>query len=340
MIEEKNLEMTFVSVIVPCFNEEKTIALLLKALVEQTYPLVDMEVIVADGFSTDATRQIVADFQAAHLQLVVRVVDNPQRHIPAALNVALKAARGEVIVRLDAHSVPGRTYVAQCVAGLLADKGDNVGGVWQIEPGGSGWMACAIAAAAAHPLGVGDARYRFNSPAGLVDTVPFGAYRRELFDRLGGFDETLLSNEDYELNARIRQSGGRVYLDPEIRSTYFARSTLGGLARQYRRYGFWKWQMLRRYPSTLRWRQALPPVFVLGVTALALMAVFWWLARLVLVLGLGIYGLILLAGSIPTAVRRGDVRLAPGIALAIATMHFCWGSGFLWSAFRSLFNQS
>jgi len=332
--------MTFVSVIVPCFNEEKTIGLLLDALCMQTYPLEKMEVVVADGLSTDGTRQAIADFQQAHPQLMVRVVENPARHIPAGLNAALRAARGEVIVRMDAHAVPARDYVARCVADLQAGKGENVGGVWQIESGGQGWLARSIAAAAAHPLGVGDARYRLNSPAGEVDTVPFGAYQRTLFDRLGGFDETLLSNEDYELNARIRQQGGRIYLDPTIRSIYFARSSLSALARQYLRYGFWKWQMLRRYPKTLRWRQALPPLFVLGVIGLAVLALFLPLARMALAAGLALYSLILLAGSLPVALRKKDLRLMLGVALAIATMHFSWGSGFLWSALRSVIKKS
>jgi glycosyltransferase involved in cell wall biosynthesis len=332
--------MTFVSVIVPCFNEEKTIGLLLNALCMQTYPLEDLEVVVADGLSTDGTRQIIAEFQQVHPQLKVRVVENAARHIPAGLNAALRAARGEVIVRMDAHALPSPEYVERCVAGLQAGKGENVGGVWKIEPGGQTWIARSIAAAAAHPLGVGDARYRLNSVAGEVDTVPFGAYQRTLFERLGGFDESLLSNEDYELNARIRQNGGRIYLDPAIRSTYFARSTLSALARQYFRYGFWKWQMLRRYPQTLRWRQALPPLFILGVFGLAVLALFWPLARAALAIGLTLYGLILLVGSGPVALQHKDLRLVVGIALAIATMHVCWGSGFWWSMFRSLVDKS
>ena len=134
------------------------------------------------------------------------MVDNPKKNIPSGLNCGLKAAVGEYIVRLDAHSVPQVDYVERCISDLRAELGDNVGGVWQIEPGGPGWVAHSISAAAAHPFGVGDARYRYTTQAGLVDTVPFGAYRRDLIDQIGYFDETLLTNEDYEFNTRIRQA--------------------------------------------------------------------------------------------------------------------------------------
>ena len=133
--------MTFVSVIVPCFNEEKTIGLLLDALCMQTYPLEKMEVVVADGLSTDGTRQAIADFQQAHPQLMVRVVENPARHIPAGLNAALRASRGEVIVRMDVHAVPARDHVARCVADLQGCKRETLGGHWEIEAGGQRWQA-------------------------------------------------------------------------------------------------------------------------------------------------------------------------------------------------------
>ena len=290
-----------------------------------------MEVIIADGLSTDHTRDVVAIFQQEHPELPVRLVDNPQRIIPAALNCAITAAQGEYIIRLDAHSVPSPDYVERCVAALKERKGENVGGVWNICPQGKGLIARAIATAAAHPFGVGDARYRYTTQASYVDTVPFGAFRREVFDHYGLFDETLLTNEDYEFNARLRQNGGRIWLDPGIRSTYYARPDLKALARQYWRYGYWKWQMLRRYPQTLRWRQALPPVFVLSLVLLLILSLFWGIARLLLVAEIVAYGLLLVIGSLPAARRNKDWRLALAVPLAIMTMHLAWGSGFLWS---------
>jgi hypothetical protein len=271
----------------------------------------------------------VVAFQQAYPDLLVRVVDNPKRIIPAALNVGLAAAQGEFIIRLDGHSMMYPEYVTNCIADLEQGKGDNVGGVWEIRPAGAGFIARSIAAAAAHPFGVGDALYRFTNRASAVDTVPFGAFRRSLFNQVGHFDESLLTNEDYEFNTRIRQHGGVVWLDPAIRSVYFARSSLGALAKQYWRYGFWKLRMLRRYPGTLRLRQALPPLFVLGCSGLALLSSFLITARWMLVIILILYFTLLVIGSLPAAYRQKDPRLLVGIPMAIATMHFCWGAGFL-----------
>jgi len=327
--------MPLVSVIIPCYNEQATIRLLLEAIHQQTYPRSDIEVIIADGRSTDQTRAEVAGFQQDHPNLTVRLVDNPRRMIPAALNCALAAACGAYVVRLDAHSVPAKDYIERCVAALAADLGENVGGVWEIRPRGNGLVPRAIALAAAHPFGVGDALYRFTNQAAYVDTVPFGAFRREVFEKFGHFDETLLTNEDYEFNARLRQQGGRIWLDPRIRSTYFARNSLKTLAQQYWRYGYWKLRMLKRYPKTLRWRQGLPPVFVLSLVGWMLLAFAWQPAVLLLAVELFAYGLILVMGSLPAARKHNDLRLALIVPLAIACMHVSWGAGFLWSMIQN-----
>ncbi len=325
------MNMLEVSVVVPCYNEQDTIHLLLEAVNAQTYPKAGMEVIVADGNSSDATRQRIAEFCDLHPELRVRIVDNPQRSIPSGLNRAIQAACGEVIVRLDAHSVPDCQYVARCVSALELDKGDSVGGIWEIRPRCDSWQARAIALAAAHPLGVGDARYRYTRTAQQVDTVPFGAFHRSLIGRVGYFDESLLTNEDYEFNFRLRKTGGRIWLDPQIRSIYFARSNFGELARQYWRYGYWKARMLRRYPGSVRWRQALPPLFVFSLLVLLIAASFWRFAAWIFVLESLIYAAILLIAGVLVALKRHDPTLIGGIPLAIATMHFAWGSAFLWS---------
>lgn len=320
-----------VSIIVPCYNEQETIRLLLDAIYAQDYPRERMEVLIADGLSTDCTREQIAIFQEEKPDLTVRVIDNPLRTIPAALNRAIQAAAGEWIVRLDGHSRPAPDYVSRCVLALEQGLGDNVGGVWDIQPAGPDWQARAIAAAASHPLGVGDARYRIGGPAQVVDTVPFGAFRRDLITRIGLFDETLLTNEDYEFNARIRQAGGRVWLDPSIRSEYYARSTFSALARQYWRYGFWKARMLRRYPETLRWRQFLPPAFVFGMTLLGLLSLLFSPLRALFLILAGAYLLILLLAGIQASLKKRNLSLLLGLPLAIAIMHFAWGSAFLWS---------
>jgi len=325
-----------VSIIVPCYNEQRTIGSLLGAIAAQTYPRARIEIVIADGMSQDGTRGAIQAFAETNPGLSVRVVENSQRTIPAGLNLAMREARGEIMIRLDAHSIPIPEYVERCVQDLENGKGSNVGGVWIIRPGGDGWVAAGIAAAAGHPLGAGDALYRLNAKAGEVDTVPFGAFRRDLLETVGDFDESLLTNEDYEFNTRIRRTGGVIWLDPEIRSLYVARSTLPELARQYWRYGFWKFRMLLRYPGSLRWRQAIPPLFVLSIPLLALVALFWRSALLVLGIELIVYVGALTLASAAMAMRSRKLMVMPGMALAFMTMHAAWGGGFLWSLARRL----
>ena len=323
--------MPKVSIIIPCYNEQATIRLLLEALREQTFPRAEMEVLISDGFSTDNTRNEIAGFQKDFPDLTVRVVDNTLRSIPSAVNRAIESARGEILVRLDAHSKPYPDYVAKCVQAHVEKRGDNVGGVWEIQPGADTWVAKSIAVAAAHKLGVGDALYRHAKQAAAADTVPFGSFKRELIERVGAFDESLLTNEDYEFNARVRKAGGRIWLDPSIRSIYFSRSTFLELARQYWRYGYWKWRMLRRYPETLRWRQALPPLFVLSLIGLVVLSIFVPVARFALAGELILYFLIMTLAGLSAAYRQKKAYLVPGLPLAILVMHITWGGGFLWS---------
>jgi succinoglycan biosynthesis protein ExoA len=326
-----------VSIIIPCYNEESTIGHLLESLLTQTYPRAQMEVIISNGMSTDGTRAAIDDFQQAHPDLILRVIDNPAQTIPSGLNQAIGQARGEIIIRLDAHSMPIPEYVERCVAALESGKGDNVGGVWEIRPGASTWIAESIAIAAAHPMGVGDAMYRLNAQAGAVDTVPFGSFRRDLLNKIGVFDETLLANEDYEFNTRVREAGGTVWLDPSIRTVYFARATIGQLVKQYWRYGFWKWRMLRRYPHTLRWRQALPPLFVLSLMGLFVLSLWLEMACILLFTQLFLYFMALVLVGLNIATQKRKLFLFAGFPLAVASMHFAWGAGFLWSLVTSFF---
>ena len=154
-----------------------------------------------------------------------------------------------------------------------------------------------------------------------------------MFHQIGLFDETLLANEDYELNTRIIQSGGKIWLDPKIRCVYFARSSLRALSKQYYGYGYWKFQMLKRYPETLRWRQALPPAFILGLFLFLLAGIFWKPALILFAIALGLYLLVLLGVGIHMASKKSDILMIIGIPLAIITMHFSWGAGFIAGAF-------
>lgn len=325
-----------VTIIVPCYNEEKTIEELLSAIVGQTIPVDWMEVVIADGMSTDRTRELISDFQTRHPELKIRVVQNIQRTIPAALNQALMESRGDVITRMDAHAIPAPDYIERSLAALESGLGTNVGGVIDIRPGDNTLIGTSISVATAHPLGVGDARYRTATRAMEADTVAFGTYRRDLIDKIGKYDETLLINEDYEFNTRIRKAGGKIWVDPAIRCVYYSRPNLRSLAGQYFTYGFWKYLMLRRYPETLRWRQALPPVFVSGILMLLLLSIFWTFARYALAALAVVYLSVLVGGSILPAKEKRKLFLVVGIPAAIMTMHISWGSGFLWSMIKNL----
>ena len=318
----------------PCYNEQRTIRSLLVSIDRQTHPRQNIEVIIADGLSTDQTRQEIQKFKLEYPNLSVRVVDNPQRTIPAGLNRAIDAASGDYIVRLDAHSVPAADYVARSIAALEAGLGDNVGGLWEIQPGSDTWQSRSIAEAAAHPLGVGDARYRVGGKAQEVDTVPFGAFQRSLIARIGKFDETLLTNEDYDFNTRIRRAGGKIWFDPGIKSQYIARRDFSALARQYWRYGYWKVKMLRRFPESFRWRQ-LAGIFVVSFPVLTLLGIWFSWATWLLLVEIMVYLLALISVGMQLAFKHRDLTLLWGVPMAIATMHFSWGTAFIWSMIRS-----
>ena len=284
--------------------------------------------VIADGGSTDGTVAIIRGFSGDHPELTIRVIDNLRRVIPAALNAAIEDSTGELVLRLDAHSAPAADYIERCVAALETTQAANVGGLWEILPSDDHWIAQGIAAAAAHPIGAGDARYRVSGQAGPVETVPFGAFRRSWLDRVGQFSEDLHSNEDYEYNWRIRRLGGTVWFDPTIRSVYYARRTLSELARQYARYGFWKARMVMRHPDSLRWRQAVPPLFVLSSLGLLVAASFAQPAGIALAVEWGAYMLLLLLAGLGSAVRGRDPALFFGFPLAAGTMHAAWGAAF------------
>ena len=319
-----------VSVIVPCYNEAATIKGLLQGLSEQSFDLEQLEVVIADGGSTDGTVDVIEEFRKQHPELELRVIHNPNQTIPAGLNKAISEANGSTIVRLDAHSRPNVDYIQRSMEILGATQVANVGGMWQIRASDDGMMSRSIATAAASWLGAGDARYRVGGEAGPVDTVPFGVYPREWLEKVGPFDETLLTNEDYEYNYRLRQAGGVVWFDPRIRSVYFARESINALLRQYARYGFWKSRMLLKHPGSLRLRQLIPGAFVSTVLILAIVSLFSAGAWPLLATVLGIYIAAVLTAGVYSAGRMRDIGMLVGYPIAIAVMHFAWGGAFLW----------
>lgn len=280
-----------------------------------------MEVLVLDGESTDDSAQIVAE--VARIDPRVRLLPNPRRLQADAFNLALSVARGEVLVRMDAHSRYASDYVASALQCLSDTGADNVGGVQRAI--GTTPFTRALAAAVSSPFAAGDAKYRYATKPAWVDTVYLGAWRTATLQTLGGMRPGWAVNEDYELNIRLREAGGRIYLSPSIRSEYHVRGSWTKLARQYARYGFWKVRTLLVHPTSLRWRQLVAPTFVLALV-IAPLAARWlggaaWMPAVA-------YAVANLAASMVVASRAGWGTLLrlPGI---FATIHIAWGLGFL-----------
>ncbi|MDQ3783243.1 MAG: glycosyltransferase family 2 protein, partial [Actinomycetota bacterium] len=248
-----------VSCVIAVRNEVGTIAAAVRSCLHQDHPGI-IEVVVADAMSTDGTRETVAAMVAADRR--VRLVDNPQRVTAAGLNAAIAASTGEVIVRCDAHAVLPPGYVTTALAALERTGAVNVGGVQHAV--GDRAMSRAIAMAMSSPLGVGDARFHYGGAAGVVDTVYLGVFRRWAIEQAGGYDETMIRNQDYELNHRLRLAGGTVWFEPRLVVDYRPRSSLRAVWRQYYGYGVGKRIMLRRHPRSLRLRQVAAPALVMG----------------------------------------------------------------------------
>ena len=320
-----------VSVVVPCFNEERYIGEVLKNLARQR-TAGDFEILVVDGMSTDGTRDAVRRFADANPEACVRLVDNPARNIPSALNRGIEAARGRVIARMDAHAVPSENYLRDCLARLGREDVAVVGMPCRIRPGAETAVALANAAAVSHPFGIGDAKYRTaggSAPSRLVDTVPFGVFTKELWQSLGGYDEGLLTNEDYDFNYRVRRTGGGVLLDTSGYCTYFARPTYGALARQYFRYGLWKARMVRLHPRSIRPRQLAAPLFVASLAVLVPASIWLAPARWLLAAGLAAYALLALVSAAQLARRERAPEILPLVPVSFLLIHLTWGVGFL-----------
>ena len=253
-----------ISVICPIYNEEKYIVKCIESIINQDYPKNDLEVIFVDGMSTDETRELISGyvFRCPY----IRVIDNPQRIVPVAMNVGIKASTGEVVIRLDAHAEIPHNYFSELVRNLESLKADNVGGVCRTLPANDTDTCVAIANVLSSSFGMGNSYFRIGAKdVMLVDTVPFGCFRREIFNRIGYFDEDLIRNQDDEFNGRIVKNGGKIYLLPQLVINYYARDTIGKVYRMFNQYGPFKPLVNRKLGSPATLRQFFPLLFVLGL---------------------------------------------------------------------------
>jgi len=253
--------MTTVSFVVPVRNEEENIHASLQSLVDQSYPIADCEIIVIDGRSSDRTREIIEELVLENPQ--IRCLENPSAIVPTAMNAGIRASRGEVIIRADGHTVYPRDYAENCVRYLEQTRADNVGGPCVTVPADESFSAKLVAAVLSSPFGVGNSRFRTSSEEGLVDTVPFGAFRRELFERIGMYNEKLVRNQDNEFNARIRNAGGKIYLTPALTTRYHPVKRFSELLRNAFKTSRWHVFTLRENKEAMGLRHLAPAVFLI-----------------------------------------------------------------------------
>lgn len=251
-----------VSIIMPLYNEEKHIKKCLDSLVAQTYPLDQTEWILVDGNSTDKTVQIIEDYKKSNMYPII-LLHNPKRKTPYALNMAIQEAKGKYIIRLDAHSYFYPDYIEKCVHYLINKDADNVGGIAETEA--NNFIGKSIAKMISTKFGVGGSDFRIGYGNRYVDTVPFGAFKREVFEKVGLFNTKLLRSEDNDMNSRIRQSGGKIWLADDIRFKYYCRDTVKGILKMGIQNGNALFFTLKENPKAMSIRHFIPFLFLLSL---------------------------------------------------------------------------
>lgn len=318
---DKAAARVLVSIVIPCRNEEGHVSACLEAVLGFDFPKRSLEILVVDGRSTDATREIVKGYISNWP--LIKLLDNPGMIVSTAMNIGIRAASGKFIVRLDAHSAYPPGYLNDCLALIERTGAANSGGRVVAVPNGSGPWAVPVAVATGHRFGVGSGAFRVGAKPGFVDTVPFGTFRREIFDKVGFFDERLTRNEDNEFNDRLRRGGYRIAFDPAIKIYYKNQATLAGLLHQSFYTGLWNIYALALHPYTFKWRRFVPAVFVAYLLALPF--------AYVLLPGPGVYffpGLLYLFLNLAVSVTRPyplAVRLR--IAATFGSYHSAYGLG-------------
>lgn len=323
-----NHKTPLVSIIVPVRNEEDHIGQCLESILNSDYPNENLEIIIVDGISEDQTKKIIAEYSVRYS--FIRYIENVDRIVPTALNIGIKSAMGKIVIRMDAHSIYTPDYISKCVKYLRESDADNVGGICITIPKTNSIIAKAIAYVLSSPFGVGNSYFRIGiNKSRYVDTVPFGCYRREIFDKVGLFNEKLVRVQDIEFNARLRKGGGKILLFPDIKSYYYARSTLAALCGQYLRTGMWKIYLTRMLPGTLSVRHFIPVFLLFALIGSSILSLLWNLGTVILVLVCGSYLFASLLFSFRISFKKG-AKYFLVLPLVFLSLHFSYGLGMLW----------
>lgn len=318
-------ELPLVTVIMPVRNEGAYISRSLRAVLEQDYPQTLIEVIVADGMSTDNTTEIVKSFQQRYRN--VDLIPNPGQIVPTGMNLALERARGEVVIRVDGHCEIALDYISRCIEHLRQGEVDGVGG--PLETIGETFTAKGVALAMGSKFGVGGSAFRtVRDRTMLTDSVAFPAYTRSAIDRIGRYDEELVRNQDDEYNYRLRKLGGRVLLAADVKCRYYSRGSLRSLWRQYFQYGYWKVRVMQKHPRQMKVRQFVPAIFISALFASLLSALVLPTAGWVFLAIAGAYIVANVCASVLTA-QPANIRMLFLLPAVFFVLHFAYGSGFL-----------
>lgn len=328
-----------VSVIIPSLNEEGSILQCLESVLAWDTSAARVEILVVDGSSTDRTREIIAEFQRAHPQ--IRLLDNPRRHKPHALNLGLRAAQGDWIMRLDAHSQYPPDYLQACLEAARSTGADNVGGWCVPRLQKETIQAVLVQALTTHPFGVGDSGFRTFAPAGQADTVPFGFFRRDVFDRVGSFDERLIHAQDYEFNRRLRRAGGTIWRSPSIRVFYSNQASLGAfLSKVLSREGPWNAYMWSVAPYAFRLRHGVPALFTAVLVSAAILAAFVPGGGVLLAAILLPYAILALVAAMQQSVRFKRWWLVPLLPPSFLAYHLAYGLGEWWGLLQLVLGRA
>ena len=327
-----------VSIICPIYNEEKYIARCIESMLGQDYPQEGMEILFVDGMSTDRTRDIVSDYTAKYNH--IKLLDNPHHTVPYALNEGIRRSEGDMVMRIDGHCVYPENYVSTLTKYLQELDADNVGAVWNTVAARDTTVCHAIAIASSHPFGVGGSKHKIGvKELTTTDTVPFGCYRREVFDRIGLFDTDLTRNQDDEFNARLTNHGGKIYLIPQLVINYTARDTIGKMRRMYFQYGLFKPLVNKKlgHPATIR--QFFPMLFLLGIITGGILSLFSDIILWMYVAVLVFYILVGMAIGCKSAAKFKKLLLVPMMPYVFANVHLSYGYGYLAGIYKVVMNK-
>jgi glycosyltransferase involved in cell wall biosynthesis len=319
--------LSLVSIIIPCRNEEKYIANCLDSIIANDYPKEKLEVLVVDGISEDGTREIIKEYAQQYTN--IKFLDNPKKIAPTAMNIGIKEAKGDIIIRMDAHNGYPKDYISKIVYWLEKSGADNVGGIWITLPAVETIKAKAIAFALSSSFGVGNAMFRIGvKEPTYVDTVPFGAYKKEVFDKIGLFNGDLVRNQDIEFNLRLKKAGGKILLVPEIISYYHARSNLKDLFKQNFWNGFWVIYSMKFAERSSSIKHHIPFTFVFSLLGSFGLSLFYTPTFYLFTFIISIYMLMNIFFSFRLSIKN-SLKFFPFLMLTFFTLHFSYGIGSL-----------